>query len=96
MRFYEKYTEDQIEKVAKEIAELTDKNDHTYAARALAVFLKNKKAVKAYEGLDALNEYFGHSPQELIKLRSTITDSMLKDLKSKVSDEEYKKIYSSF
>lgn len=29
MRFYEKYTEDQIEKVAKEIAELTDRNDHT-------------------------------------------------------------------
>ena len=92
----EKYTSEQVSELAKKIYDYTDENDHTAAGKALATFLKNKKAEKAYDGISALQDFFGHTPQELGKIRSMITDSILQYLKNQVSDEDYKKIYKSF
>jgi ribosomal protein L10 len=96
MKFSEKFTNDQIKAVASAIEDFTDKNDHGSAAKALATFLKNKKAEKAIEGINTLHTYFGHMPQELGKVRSQIVDELLKELKSKVSDSDYKTIYKGF
>jgi len=53
-----------------EIADLTDGNDHAGALLVLyEKVLKNRKATNALKAIITLQDYFGHTPDELYKLR---------------------------
>jgi len=78
------------------IADATDKNDHTGAPILLAQFLKNKKAEKALLGISACHDYFGSMPSELGKVRSMITAELLDDARHKYAKIEYDMIKGAF
>lgn len=82
--------------LSKKIARLTDINDHNKALLALAKFLKEGKAVKAINHMIKMHEHFGHMPQELISLRSRLTDLLLHKLKLTYGDVDYKLVSNSF
>ena len=67
--------------IIKRIQKMTDQNDHTGARMLAAKSIKNKKMLAAYEGLDAINAYFGHSPQEMISLRNQLDKRLFDFLK---------------
>ena len=85
-----------INDLVSEIAEKTDSNDHTGAALALATFLKDKKAMVAYQCIEKLHDYYGSMPMELGKLRSQLTTEMLDNLRHEVTPEIYKKVKGAF
>jgi len=58
--------------IITKMAKMTDWNDHTGARVLLAKTIKHKKMLAAYEGLDAVSDYFGESPKEMIDLRRMI------------------------
>lgn len=68
------------------VAKMTARNDHTGARLLVAKTLKNRKLSAAYEGLDAINSYFGHSPQSLIVLRKMLDEILFKALKNDYSN----------
>jgi hypothetical protein len=67
--------------VIKKVQQMTDHNDHAGARILVAKNINNKKMLAAYEGLDAMNAYFGHSPQELLSLRNKLDKELFVYLK---------------
>ena len=72
--------------IIKRVAKMTDHNDHGGARILVAKTIKNKKMLAAYEGLDRINAYFGHSPQEMISIRNKIDKQLFDFLKKNYSN----------
>jgi len=77
------------------IKNYTKHNNHTKARAIIANdILKNKKLYKFYIAIHDINEYFGHSPPELLTLRRNVDDLHLKaQLKQKI--ENWKEVWGA-
>jgi hypothetical protein len=87
---------DPIEKLIKEIAKKTDYNDHTGSIMDLAIFLKNKKSQKILKAFMDLQDAYGHTPSQIIELRSYELKELIKQTEQNYGKITADKIYSAF
>lgn len=80
--------------VLAQIEKLTDRNDHDAARVLVAKTMNNKKMLAAYEGIQAINNFLGHMPQEISKVRYNIDKVMFNMVKSKYSNGQ--EVYMAF
>ena len=80
----------------KQLAKLTDNNDHNRAVMEGFKLFKNKKMAKATQGLMDMHDAFGHMPQEMLKVRDMMYQILFDEAKKKLSPEDFKKFNSSF
>ena len=76
----------------KDIAKMTDKNNHTWARYQLSGLMGNDKLKKFYKAMEDLNDVFNGFPPELSKLNKKMEKEFVKSLKMTFSnaDEIYK------
>jgi uncharacterized protein HemY len=92
----EAYAQKKIDTLAKQLARMTDENDHNGALLLLAKQLNNGKYIEVMEGIIKIHNAYSSMPSELIKLRNKTYDDLMKLAKKKYSKEDFQKIYSSF
>ena len=76
----------------KDIAKMTNKNNHTWARYQLSSLMGNNKLKKFYDAMEDLNDVFNGFPPELSKLNKKMEKEFVKSLKMTFSnaDEIYK------
>ena len=82
--------------LSKKIEKLTEINDHNKAVLELAKFLKEKKAISSINSIMKMHDNFGHMTSELIGIRRQILSNLLKKLKNKYGEVDYKIIDNSY
>lgn len=85
-----------FEKTVKEIAELTEGNNHTEAIVLGAELLGATKYVKIAKLINQIIGLEGHSPSDLSKYSHSIYEEVVKLAKQKLSPEEYELFYRAF
>jgi hypothetical protein len=86
-------TESQI----KQIAKMTDRNDHVGAlVFAAEKVLKDKKLVAAIEAVGELHNFYGHMPTSLGEVKHDLYKTTMARLKRQLSPEDYEAIHSVF
>lgn len=80
----------------KNIADLTDDNDHNGAVMALAKMMGDKSSTVEMEKIQKYHNSKGHMPQSLIKYRSSILNNLLVQAKKKYGDKVAKQLHGSF
>jgi hypothetical protein len=80
----------------KEIAELTDINNHTEALVFGAKAIKATKLVKRLELLLKLQDLEGHLPMALSQYRNGLADELMEAAKRALSPEDYEKFHGSY
>lgn len=86
------------DKILKELANATDRNDHTGALIILyKKVLKDNEAIKALNAINVLHDYFGSMPTKLGDLRY---NEFFKPAKAKLikefGEEEANRVWNSF
>ena len=76
----------------KDIAKMTNKNNHTWARYQLSGLMGNNKLKKFYKAMEDLNDVFSGFGPELSKLNKKMEKEFVKSLKMTFSnaDEIYK------
>ena len=77
----------------KDIAKMTDRNNHILARFTIAKYLGNDKLSKFYQACNILNGVFGHTPQELSKLQQKMEKELYRELIRRYSN--YDAIYDA-
>ena len=77
----------------KDIAKMTDSNNHLLARFQLAKYLGNDKLSLYYSSAENMNKVFGHTPPELSKLNQKMEKELYKQLYRKFSN--YDDIYNA-
>ena len=77
----------------KDIAKMTDSNNHLLARFQLAKYLGNDKLMSFYEAMETLNKVFNGFPPELSKLNQKMEKELYKQLYRKFSN--YDDIYNA-
>ena len=80
-------------KFIKDIAKMTDRNNHTLARFQLAKFMGNDKLSKFYAAMEQLNDVFGGYGPELSKLNKKMEKELYKQLVRTYSN--YDEIYDA-
>ena len=75
-------------KVIEKIAKLTDRNDHNESLLLLAKELKDREAIKLLGNIKDMHKVYGHMPQELIGLRNSIFDNLMRQSKNKFANHQ--------
>lgn len=85
-----------IEPIVKKIEKLTDRNAHTDAVLELAKFMKMKSFENILESMLDMQKEYGHTPKELIDLRTKIYNELIKQCESKYGREVSNQINAAF
>ena len=64
----------------KDIAKMTDRNNHTLARFQLAKYLGNDKLSLYYSAAENMNKALGHTPPELSKLNQKMEKVLYKEI----------------
>ena len=84
------------DKDVEEIAAMVQHNYHheayVYVAKKI---LRNKKFADAFEGVQKVANYYGHTTQDLKKIRDDLYERMKMVLKTKLSPEDYKRVHGA-
>jgi hypothetical protein len=88
--------DNQLKATTKDIADLTDNNDHNGAVMALAKMMGDKSSTVEMEKIQKYHNSKGHMPQSLIKYRSSILNNLLAQAKKKYGDKVAKQLHGSF
>lgn len=78
----------------KKIQRMTASNDHNGARILVAKTIKNKRMMKAYQGIEMVAEFFGDMPSGLMTTRYEIDQMMWKYVKSTYSNGQ--DVYMAF
>ena len=70
----------------KDVAKMTDRNNHTLARFQLAKYLGNDKLSLYYSSVENINKVFGHTPPELSKLNQKMEKQFYKAIKKKFAN----------
>lgn len=85
-----------IKAVVAKVADMTDSNDHIGARVYLAQTLsRNKKLAKAWEGLQAIHAFHGHSTSGLRVAEKELETELWDSLKYELSDEDFQAIHDA-
>jgi len=82
--------------VVRNIAKMTDENDHMGALVAGAKMLVLKGLEKKLTLVGQLQALEGHIPSGLKAYRDSLYDTLMAEAKRLLSDEEYKKFYGAY
>lgn len=85
-----------FEKKLKEIASMTDGNDHIGAYIEGAKLLKNKKLENIFTGMQMIQDAEGELPNWMKDARYQYYSAMMKFAESKLSKEDYEKFHDCF
>ena len=78
------------DRILKQVAKLTDANDHTGARILLATkVLKNRKIASIYDHIGEISSLMGYLPSELDTLRYYVDKNMLKKALNQKGLEAY-------
>ena len=77
----------------KDIAKMTDRNNHILSRFTIAKYLGNDRLSKFYQAATILNDVFGHTPPELSKLQQRMEKELYRQLVRKYSN--YDAIYDA-
>ena len=88
--------DNQLKATIKDIADLTDNNDHNGAVMALAKMMGDKSSTAEMQKIQKYHNSKGHMPQSLTKYRSSILNNLLVQAKKKYGDKVAKQLHSSF
>ena len=88
--------DNQLKATIKDIADLTDNNDHNGAVMALAKMMGDKSSTAEMEKIQKYHNLKGHMPQSLIKYRSSILNNLLVQAKKKYGNKFAKQLQNSF
>jgi hypothetical protein len=80
----------------KNIADLTDNNDHNGAVMVLAKMMDDKSSAAEMQKIQKYHNSKGHMPQSLTKYRSSILNNLLTQAKRKHGDKFAKQLQNSF
>jgi viroplasmin and RNaseH domain-containing protein len=80
----------------KNIADLTDNNDHNGAVMVLAKMMDDKSSAAEMQKIQKYHNSKGHMPQSLIKYRSSILNNLLAQAKKTYGDKFVKQLQNSF
>ena len=79
-------------RVIKDVAKMTQRNNHTEARGVLSHAMGNKKLVKFYKAMAELNDVFGGFPGPASKLNEMMEQQLYKQMYRKWSN--YEEIYN--
>jgi hypothetical protein len=85
-----------VDQVIKNIAQMTDDNDHTGAVLALANLLKNEQWIKVLSCITEIQDELGHMPHKLGEFRDEIRKELIEQAKVEFGEDVANKINSSF
>jgi len=85
-----------VSDVIKNIADLTDRNDHNGAALALAKLTGDKSYIEQIGKIQRYHDLKGHMPQSLIKYRTAIVNNLLNQAKNQYGDKIAKQLNNAF
>jgi len=85
-----------LEKLVKEIQDLTDDNAHTEALLVLAKFLKAKELEKVFLGIQMIHNAVGSMPSSLGKFREEMGVQLMSYAKQKMSKEDFNKVQGAY
>jgi hypothetical protein len=88
--------DNQLKTTIKDIADLTDKNDHNGAVMALAKMMDDKSSTAEMRKIQKYHNSKGHMPQSLIKYRTSILNNLLAQAKKTYGDKFAKQLQNSF
>jgi hypothetical protein len=91
-----KSNSNKIEPIIKNIADLTDRNDHNGAVMALAKMTGDKTYIEQMQKIQRYHELKGHMPQSLIKYRTAIMNNLLTQAKNQFGDKVAKQLHNAF
>jgi len=91
-----KSNSNKIEPIIKNIADLTDRNDHNGAIMALAKMTGDKTYIEQMQKIQRYHELKGHMPQSLIKYRTAIMNNLLMQAKNQYGDKVAKQLHNAF
>jgi hypothetical protein len=91
-----KSNSNKIEPIIKNIADLTDRNDHNGAVMALAKMTGDKTYIEQMQKIQRYHELKGHMPQSLIKYRTAIMNNLLMQAKNQYGDKVAKQLHNAF
>ncbi len=72
----------------KDIAKMTQRNNHTLARFQLAKYMGNKKLSKFYAAMEQLNDVFGGYGPELSKLNTKMEQELYKSIRKSFLNAE--------
>jgi hypothetical protein len=86
-----------VARSAATVAKMTDQNQHTAARVFLArtFFSANKKFIKAWEGIEALQDFHGSLSTGTGAARDELDSMMMKLLSRELSPEDYAAIHDA-
>jgi len=70
----------------KQIAQMTDRNNHTLARFQLSKYLGNDSLALYYSSAENINKVFGNTPQELSKLNQKMEKELYKQIQRTYSN----------
>ncbi len=82
--------------IAMRIEKMTDRNDHTGSVLALANAMGNKPMVKAIQAIVTIQDFYGHMPDGLSKVRDDMRNQLLRYAKQSWSKENYDRLRMAF
>ena len=85
-----------VEPIVKKIEKLTDRNAHTEAVLEFAKFMKMGAFENILNSMLDMQKEFGHTPKELMDLRTNIYNELMKQCQSKYGKEVSSQINSIF
>ena len=91
-----KSSDSKLEPIIKNIADLTDRNDHNGAVMALAKMTGDKTYIEQMQKIQRYHELKGHMPQSLIKYRTAIMNNLLMQAKNQYGDKVAKQLHNAF
>ncbi len=94
--FGKKSSDSKLEPIIKNIADLTDRNDHNGAVMALAKMTGDKTYIEQMQKIQRYHELKGHMPQSLIKYRTAIMNNLLMQAKNQYGDKVAKQLHNAF
>jgi hypothetical protein len=87
---------DYIKGLAEEVAEATERNDHTGAVLMIAEYFNYKKYVALLESIQVIQEIENSIPEEIAKYRNSILNMILTLIKKNYGKGVYDILYSAF
>jgi hypothetical protein len=79
-----------------EIADMTDRNDHTGSVLALAEALKAREQEKVLRAIMVIQNYMMEMPRDLSALRHKILNGLLATAKREVGPVAYRHLHEAF
>jgi hypothetical protein len=82
-------------KLVSDVADMTDRNEHTKSLILIAKFIKDRRMIKRLEAIETIAMLDRHLDPNLEKYRLSLMNALMKNAKSILSKEEFEMLYGA-